>query len=151
MKKHGLSGTPSYSTWKSMVSRCTDPRNASFNFYGLIGISVCREWLEFEKFITDMGARPEGMTLDRIDSAKGYFKENCRWATLHQQNTNRKSNVNITHNGQTKTLTDWARTYGIAKERLHARLKAGWPFQHAISTTAKRGFRPNFLTMKETA
>lgn len=89
--KHGWSGTPTHTTWTSMHSRCTDPRNASYGRYGGRGITVCERWGDFTFFLADMGERPEGMTLDRIEIDRNYEPSNCRWATRAEQESN-KSN-----------------------------------------------------------
>lgn len=73
-----------------MKSRCDDPRNASYRRYGAKGIRVCDRWYDFMAFVADMGMRPEGKTLDRIDGDKGYEPGNCRWATRAEQNANRR-------------------------------------------------------------
>lgn len=87
---HGLSGTPTYSTWCGMLQRCYNPNSSAYKWYGAKGITVCKEWREdFVSFFQDMGERPSEMTLDRIDSSKGYFKENCRWTTMLEQQNNR--------------------------------------------------------------
>jgi hypothetical protein len=83
---------------------------------------VCGRWLEsFENFYADMGDRPEGTSLDRIDNSKGYSPENCRWATPQEQQNNRRSNVLVTLDGETRTLKQWARhfnvPYPIVKDR----------------------------------
>lgn len=79
-----------YRTWKEMRQRCRNPNGDKWRWYGGRGITVCVEWDDFERFLSDMGDRPEGMTLDRIDPDGNYCKANCRWATSKQQaETNR--------------------------------------------------------------
>lgn len=90
---HGFYGTSTYKSWQSMKERCYNPKSTSYFRYGEKGITICNRWLDsFENFLADMGERPEGTTIDRIDGSKGYCKENCRWATKIDQSRNRKSN-----------------------------------------------------------
>ncbi|HXN71523.1 MAG TPA: hypothetical protein VN861_03105 [Candidatus Acidoferrales bacterium] len=83
--------TPEYKTWTSMINRCQSTREKTWKIYGGRGITVCGRWRSsFRYFLADMGTRPEGMTLDRIDNDKGYEPGNCRWATPAQQSHNRR-------------------------------------------------------------
>lgn len=72
-----------------MINRCYNPKRNNYPYYGGKGIQVCEEWLDFDSFITDVGERPEGSTLDRINSSEGYYKENCRWVSMCEQRMNR--------------------------------------------------------------
>lgn len=113
-----------YRIWKGMRARCYSPCNASMGNYQKNGIKVCERWSSFANFYADMGSRPEGYTLDRIDCDKGYSPDNCRWATWSTQSKNRKGfNINITFSGKTQCLKDWAKEYNIHYQTLVARVK----------------------------
>lgn len=88
---HGMFGTPTYRSWRAMLARCTDSRHKQFSDYGGRGITVAAEWKEFSAFVADMGVRPEGKTLDRINNDKGYCGGNCRWATRVEQARNKRT------------------------------------------------------------
>lgn len=123
-----------YITWQSMIARCKNPSNASFMDYGSRGIEVCSRWLKFENFLADMGERPKGKTLDRKENEKGYYKENCRWATPKEQANNRSTNVMLTHNGKTLNVAQWAEELGLKRTTVYARLKLGWSIERALTT-----------------
>ena len=89
---HGGVGTPTYSSWQAMISRCREPKNNRYHLYGGRGIKVCEQWLKFANFRADMGERPEGKTLDRINVDGHYEPGNCRWATPKEQANSRRPN-----------------------------------------------------------
>ena len=93
-KKHGLYKTPTNRSWSGAKNRCNNPKNKDYIHYGARGIKFSERWDKFENFLADMGEKPEGLTLDRIDNNGNYEPGNCRWATYSQQNSNqRKRNI----------------------------------------------------------
>lgn len=118
-----------------MKQRCLNPNYDQYANYGGRGIKIASRWLDFENFLADMGKRPEGMTLERIDNAKGYSLKNCRWASKKEQQRNRRTNRMLTHDGVTMCLMDWAKKLGIKQHSLSMRIDVyGWPVEEALST-----------------
>lgn len=134
-KTHGMCGTPTWNSWTSMLTRCGNPNVSDYSRYGGRGITVCDRWRSFTDFMEDMGLRPDGTTLDRIDVNGNYCPENCRWAT-HKEQANNKRNSKLLHfNGETKSLVEWAEQFGMIPETLSARLaKYGWSVDKALTT-----------------
>lgn len=114
---------PLYRVWLSMRERCNNPRNKRYAAYGARGITVCAEWDDFEQFLRDMGDRPPGRSLDRIDNNGPYCKDNCRWATFTEQQWNTSKARWIEFNGQRKVLSEWARYFGVSSSHVHTMCK----------------------------
>lgn len=113
--KHGMKGTRLYETWQGMKKRCNNPNSKSYKRYGAQGIKVCPEWEnDFQAFCDWAMAHgyTDELTIDRIDNQKGYSPDNCRWVSWGDQAKNKKCNILIEHNGETKILSDWCREYG---------------------------------------
>jgi hypothetical protein len=136
--KHGMYGTPTYKTWQAMHGRCRG-RLSKAAYYSEKGITVCTAWADFANFYADMGERPAGMTLDRIDSSLGYSPANCRWATKQMQMRNKGDNVWIEHDGQRKCLTEWASIVGVERQTLRKRMSLGWPLADVLNS--QKNFR----------
>ena len=133
--KHGHANDPTYRTWMAMIQRCTNPKRHNFKYYGGKGISVCEQWRTFSGFLADMGERPQGMTLDRIDAAGNYEPSNCRWASRMQQAANRPSFARMVEvDGQSMRLSEACRLYGICLGTAWDRLNRGWTAERAIKT-----------------
>lgn len=89
-KKHGASTTETYYIWAGMRTRCKNPKATPYKNYGGRGISVCERWNSFDNFLADMGERPPGLSIDRIDNDGNYEPDNCRWATQSEQTGNQR-------------------------------------------------------------
>ena len=135
---HGLYRHPLYVTWKDMCSRCNDSNATGYERYGGRGIKVCDRWSGtggFPNFLEDMGERPEGTSLDRIDNNGNYCKENCRWFTPKGQHRNKRNNKLLTLNGEIKTLAEWSEELGISSDTITTRLtRLGWDEEKALTT-----------------
>lgn len=131
----GRKFSPTYASWAAMLTRCRNPKSTRYSRYGGRGITVCERWLVFENFLADLGERPDGMTLDRIDGDKGYELANCRWATVRQQNMNKECNPHFEFDGKRLTIRGWAEELGLDRTTLQKRIyKLGWPLERALSS-----------------
>lgn len=144
-KTHGAAShrnkTPTYRSWASMIMRCTNPARWQFKYYGGRGITVCPKWREsFAAFLADVGERPDGTTLDRIDNDRGYEPGNCRWATRQEQARNSRRVRLIEHNGESHPVVVWSERTGIPAKIIQQRLARGW--------SAARALSPNDLARK---
>jgi hypothetical protein len=121
-----------------MKKRCLCPTHEAFERYAGRGITICERWINsFENFLSDMGCRPEGTTLERIDNDKGYFPVNCEWATPKKQAANMRSNILLTIDGVTRTLPAWAAISGVRGTIIKQRHYFGWEDKLAVFTPSK--------------
>jgi hypothetical protein len=136
---HNMSKTPTYRTWSEMKYRCNNPNSHSYFKYGGVGIKVCDRWNRFENFLEDMGERPDGMSIDRIDNTKGYSPDNCRWADPYTQASNKR---NVRHY-KGLNMSEWDRKLGFRPGTMRARITVSkWTWEKATTTPKfKRGYR----------
>lgn len=122
-----------YNIWHGMIQRCCNPSNPNWPRYGGRGITVCDEWRSsFAAFKRDMGEPPYGRSLDRKDNNGPYCKSNCVWATIKEQNRNRRDNLLLTFAGTTMPLSAWAEELGKNYWTLRTRLKLGWTVERIL-------------------
>lgn len=134
---HGLSEIPEFKVWVDIRRRC-NPKNANnpkYSLYAGRGIKVCNRWLNsFENFYEDMGDRPTPYhSIERKDNNGDYTPENCRWATDIEQANNRRSNILLTWNGKTQTITQWGNEVGINPSVLRDRYHCGWSVERLLT------------------
>jgi len=133
---HLASRTPEYKAWYCLVKRCNDASHFAYKLYGGRGISVCSRWLGkdgFENFLTDMGHRETGYSIDRIDNNGPYSPDNCRWASKFVQANNRRNNIFVYYLDKNLTLSDWSKINGISDNTMRERLKAGWSVKDTLT------------------
>lgn len=124
-----------YASWAWMKSRCLNPADTRWIYYGGRGVTICERWMKFENFFADMGDRPHGMTLERKNNLLGYAKSNCVWASPTEQANNRRGNHIIEFLGKKQTMAQWSRELGISSRKLKDRLgKLRWTIQRALTT-----------------
>jgi hypothetical protein len=135
--RHGSSRrgrrTRAYESWSSMLKRCLNPECKDWPNYGGRGITVCERWLKFENFLADMGERPPGLSIERLDHNGPYRKENCTWVTRKEQNRNTRRNRLLIFEGKTQTLAQWAEDLGLSHTSILRRLGRGWSVERALS------------------
>jgi len=138
--RHGLSSTSTYSSWLAMIRRCYDPTYERYEEWGGRGIAVCERWRGPSgamNFYTDMGERPAGCSLERINNNGNYEPSNCKWATRSEQQSNKRNNRLVTFNEQTRTLTEWESVLGFKRNVLFYRLDHGWDVERALTTPSR--------------
>lgn len=133
-RTHGMFKTKIYAVWNNMKQRCTNPTHKKFKDYGARGINVCKRWLNFQNFYADMGEAPPKHSLERINNNKGYSKSNCKWATIKEQQNNRRICISLTFCGKTLNAVQWAKELGISKGVIYRRFHKGWNVNEILTT-----------------
>lgn len=132
-KKHGKSGSQIWSIHRSMMDRCYLATSHTYKNYGGRGITVCDRWHDFENFYADLGDKPAGMTLERINNQGPYSPDNVRWATYKDQANNRRSNIVLEFQGRKQTMQQWCDEFGLKLATVWARLNRGWSVDRALT------------------
>lgn len=140
--KHGCSKTREFKIWLGIKARCNNPNVASFERYGGRGIKLCDRWNEFSNFLSDMGICPPQHSIERVDNDKGYSPDNCVWADRTAQNNNTRRNKFITHDGETLTVSQWARKLGMPTLDFRHRVSTGWSVAEIIETPVRGPRKP---------
>lgn len=136
-------------SYRAMIDRCEREGCNGYEQYGGRGVKVCERWKSSaEAFLTDMGLRPRGQSLDRIDPNGDYTPENCRWATVREQANNKVDSHFLTVDGETKTIAEWATLTGIGHSTIKERIKRGWSHKDAVSVKPLRKGVDFFYTKK---
>lgn len=132
-----MTKTDIHNKWLQIKQRCLDPNYGAYKKYGAVGITICDEWkndfLAFMNWSYQHGYK-EGLSIDRIDNAKGYSPDNCRWVAWKAQCNNRRSNVMVTYQGRTQTLKQWCEEFGLRYDFIRQRMhRNGMTFEEAIT------------------
>lgn len=140
-QRHRLNMGPLYGVWANMLNRCRNPRDVAFKFYGGRGIAVCERWQSFKSFAADVGPRPDGTELDRIDNNGPYCPGNTRWTT-HAENcrnrraedvTKRPNAILVDVGGDRVVLAEAIRRRGMNRQTVYARIRRGWTVERALT------------------
>lgn len=135
IRTHGHAGkhpSRTWRTWDGMIARCYRPISISYPNYGGRGITVCERWKKFENFLEDMGVRPSGKSLDRIDSNGPYEPNNCRWMSAYEQAQNRRTTTYITYCGVRCATSDWNGLFDLGRNLLLRRIHSGWSIEQGF-------------------
>lgn len=132
-RTHNDCKSQTYKSWSGIKARCTLVNHVEYHRYGARGITLCNRWLSYENFLADMGARPDGTSIDRIDVNGHYEPGNCRWATDIEQARNTRSNVVLSIGGMSKCVAEWAENpLAVDAKLIYHRLKKGFPPVEAV-------------------
>jgi hypothetical protein len=130
--------TPEYFSWCAMMTRCYNQNREEWYRYGGRGITVCERWHSFENFYADMGDRPEGLQIERINNDGNYEPENCKWATRIEQTHNTRRNLWLTFDGRTLCVSGWAREMGMGEATIRQRFHKGLSPEECLAKPLSR-------------
>ena len=131
---HTVGGnSPTFNSWAGMMQRCYYDKHQKFSDYGGAGIEVDPRWHTFSTFLADMGDRPEGTSIERLDSRRNYWLGNCIWLPAHLQQKNRKNSRMVTYRFKTLCISDWEKLLGWKPNALRKRLNLGWSVDDAMT------------------
>lgn len=135
---HEGTGTREHETWRDMIKRCHRSWHYAYKYYGARGIKVCERWHKFENFRDDMGPKPEGYTIERIDNDKDYSPENCKWASMKEQSYNKRNSRKIEYDGQAKSIFEWGELSVVSARTFYNRINLGWDMKRALTEPLNR-------------
>lgn len=139
--KHHGRFTRLYSIYAAMKQRCCNPNYFESQYYGGRGITICDEWknnfVAFRDWAMANGYK-DGLSIDRVNTNKGYSPDNCRWATAKEQSRNKRNNIMITLNGETHCLIEWCEILDLPYQTIEMRIHRGWDKEKAITTPIKK-------------
>ena len=142
---HGEMPIRLYRIWRGMKSRCNNPHTKDFHYYGARGIRVCDDWVKHYESFRDWAftnGYSDTLTLDRVEVNKDYSPDNCRWVDRHTQMRNTRNNLNLTFNGETKTVTEWAEITGMERHTISYRKNIlKWDDEKVLTTFPKHGLK----------
>lgn len=131
--KHRMCGTKTHRAWCDMRQRCLNHSNPRYSDYGGRGIKICQRWDSFLNFLADMGIKPPGMSIGRIDNNGDYSPGNCRWESREQQQRNRRNSRILEWNGVRLTAVEWAEKLGMKENAIRSRIRKNWTVEKIIT------------------
>jgi len=134
-KTHGDADSVEYGIWCGIKNRCTNKNVKSYKDYGERGITICDRWLVYENFLADMGRRPKGCSIDRINNEGNYEPDNCKWSTRSEQQNNKRTNHIIEYNGERLNIKQWCTKLNLQYSTILRRCTLpGWTAEQILTT-----------------
>jgi hypothetical protein len=149
-RKQPICHNSAYSVWRNIKYNCLNPNSQQYHYFGGAGITICDEWASsFTAFISDLGERPNGASLIRIDKSKGFSPDNCRWEVVRKHHQLIKRTIFIEYNGQRKSIKDWAQDIGLSYHAIWKRYTSGYPVELILNSERYNRGKPPFKKKKK--